>query len=97
MNKPNEKIDALVTDLLTSGDLKERQQLYADVVAKYYGDPDFKAKMDADPTAVLKAEGFDFPEGAKVKLVFNTSDLVHILLPAPSTYRDAATTDKESE
>ncbi len=88
MNKP---VDALVTDLLASGDLKERQQLYADVVAKYYGDPDFKAKMDADPTAVLRSEGFDFPEGAEVKLVFNTHDRVHILLPAPSTYRDAAT------
>ncbi len=88
MEKPLKPIDALVTDLLSSGDLKERQQLYADVVAKYYGDPDFKAKMDADPTAVLRSEGFDFPEGAKVKLVFNTHDRVHILLPAPSTYRD---------
>ncbi len=96
MEEPVKPIETLVTDLLSSDDLKERQQLYADVVAKYYGDPDFKAKMDADPTAVLKSEGFDFPEGAQVKLVFNTHNRVHILLPAPSTYRDVVTR-KEDE
>ena len=58
------------------------QQAYADVVAKYYGDPDFKAAMDADPTAVFKAEGIEIPEGATVKLLFNTEKLMHGVLPA---------------
>ena len=62
--------------------LQRNQQVYADVVAKYYGDPDFKAAVDADPTAVLKAEGLDIPDGANVKLLFNTEKLLHIVLPA---------------
>ena len=40
--------------------------------------------MDADPTGVLAAEGFEIPKGAKVKLLFNTEKLLHIVLPAPS-------------
>ena len=62
--------------------LDRNQQTYADVVAKYWGDPDFKAKVDADPTSVLKAEGIAVPEGATVKLRFNTENLLHIVLPA---------------
>lgn len=67
---------------LTPERLERNQQAYADVVAKYYGDPDFKAKVDADPTAVLKAEGIDIPAGASVKLLFNTEKLLHIVLPS---------------
>ena len=69
---------------LSPEQIERGQQIYADIVAKYYGDPDFKAKVDADPTGVLKAEGFEIPQGAKVKLLFNTEKLLHIVLPAPS-------------
>ncbi len=73
---------------LSSEDVEKRRQLYTDVVAKYYGDPDFKAKMDADPAGVLRAEGFSIPEGVEVKLAFNTPKRFHILLPAPGAYPD---------
>ena len=66
-------------------ELQERnQRIYTDIVAKYYGDPDFKARMDADPAAVLRAEGLDVPAGARVELLFNTENLVYIVLPAPN-------------
>ena len=71
---------------LTPERLERNQQVYADVVARYYGDPDFKARMDADPTAMLKAEGLEIPSGAKVKLLFNTESLLHIVLPALDSY-----------
>lgn len=67
---------------LTPERIERSQQAYAGVVDKYYGDPEFKARMDADPTAVLKAEGIEIPDGAKVKLLFNTESLLHIVLPA---------------
>ena len=74
--------------MVNSGYDRERQERfqrnYTDMVAKYWGDPDFKARMDADPTAVLKTEGLGVPEGARVKLLFNTDDVVHIVLPTPS-------------
>lgn len=68
---------------LTPERIERNQQAYADIVAKYYGDPDFKAEVDADPTRILKAEGLEIPEGAKVKLLFNTESLLHIVLPGP--------------
>jgi hypothetical protein len=73
----------LLEKQITPEEFAKNQQIYADVVAKYYGDPQFKAKVDANPTKVLKAEGFYLPDGAKVKLLFNDEKLVHIVLPAP--------------
>ena len=77
------KFEEAIADL-SPEQIERGQQIYADIVAKYYGDPDFKAKVDADPTSVLTAEGFEIPKGAKVKLLFNTEKLLHIVLPAPS-------------
>ncbi len=78
----NPDIDAALAEL-TPERVERNQQVYADIVAKYYGDPDFKAKVDANPTRVLKDEGLEIPEGAQVKLLFNTENLLHIVLPAP--------------
>ena len=74
-------IDEMISSVFSEENVKKRQQVYTDVVAKYYGDPDFKARVDADPTGVLRAEGMEIPDGAKVKLVFNTDKLLHIVLP----------------
>ena len=76
------EFDRMLSDL-TPENLARSQQTYVDIVAKYYGDPDFKAKVDRDPTGTLKAEGFEVPEGATVQILFNTENLVHIVLPAP--------------
>ena len=70
---------------LTPERIDRNQQVYEAVVEQYYGDPEFKARMDADPTAVLKAEGLEIPAGAKVSLLFNTESLLHIVLPAPAS------------
>ena len=67
---------------LTPEQIERNQRIYADIVVKYYSDPDFKARVDADPTRVLKAEGLEIPEGATVKLLFNTEQLLHLVLPA---------------
>ena len=69
---------------LTPEQIQKNQQIYTDIVARYYGDPEFKAKVDADPTSVLQAEGLEVPEGSEVKLLFNTEKLLHIVLPAPA-------------
>ena len=71
---------------ITPERIERNRRLYVDVVAKYYGDPDFKAKVDANPTEVLKAEGFEIPENAEVVLLFNTENLMHIVLPVPSGF-----------
>lgn len=60
---------------------EKNQQMFLDIISRYYGDPDFKAKLDDNPTEVLKEEGVEIPEGSKVELLFNTEKLVHIVLP----------------
>ncbi len=66
---------------VTNEEFERNQKIFADVVAKYYGDPDFKAKVDADPAGTLRAEGMNIPAGIKVTLLFNTDKLMHVVLP----------------
>ena len=80
-----ERAGADAPEELTSERIDRSQRVYEAVVEKYFGDPEFKARMDADPTAVLKAEGLEILDGAKVSLLFNTESLLHIVLPAPAS------------
>lgn len=75
-------LDKILSDLSPER-IRRNQQIYANLVAEYYGDPDFKAMVDADPTRVLKAAGLEIPEGMEVKLLFNTEEVVHLVLPPP--------------
>ena len=75
-------LDKILSDLSPER-IRRNQQIYANLVAEYYGDPDFKAMVDADPTRVLKAAGLEIPEGMEVKLLFNTEKIVHLVLPPP--------------
>ena len=66
---------------ITEEELKKSQDIYTDVVARYYGDRDFKAKVDADPATTLRAAGMDIPKNVTVELLFNTDKLLHVVLP----------------
>lgn len=85
MSNTSFDISKLLEERLTSEEFAKNQRIYADFVAKYYGDPDFRAKVDANPTVALKAEGLYIPDGAKVKLLFNEGKVIHIVLPGPAT------------
>ena len=65
----------------TEEDFDKSQEIFAGIVARYYGDSDFRARLDADPTRVLREEGLEIPDGVSVKLLFNTDDLLNIVLP----------------
>ncbi|MGI9310283.1 MAG: hypothetical protein ACR2P7_01980 [bacterium] len=73
--KMNQKIE------VNEEEFEKNQQAFSDVLARYYGDPDFRAKLEADPTSVLKEAGVNIPENTTVELLFNTTKLVHIVLP----------------
>jgi len=66
---------------ITNEEFERRQKVFVNVVAKYYGDPDFKAQVDADPAGALRAEGMEIPAGVTVKLLFNSDKLMHVVLP----------------
>ena len=54
---------------------------YVDLVAKFYGDPEFRARMEADTAGTLRAEGFEIPEGAEVRIVTDSTDVVNLGVP----------------
>ncbi len=55
---------------------------YAKVVAKAWADASFKAKLMDDPHSALEEAGYAIPQGVSVKVVENTTDTVHLILPA---------------
>lgn len=57
----------------------------AKVIAKAWSDDGFHTRLLADPTATLAAEGVDVPEGARVVVLENTDDVVHLVIPAKPT------------
>ena len=66
-------------------DREEFQKAYGKVVAKAWADPDFKAKLLADPKTVLKENGVEIPEDAEILVVENTDKIVHLILPPAPT------------
>lgn len=57
----------------------ERKRI--EIISKAWTDDSFKAKLMSDPIATLKAEGVDLPAGLQVRIVENTENVVHFVLP----------------
>lgn len=61
------------------------------ILAKCWADAAFKAQLLADPGAVLEAHGLNVPAGVQVRVLENTDQLVHWVLPArPGELSDTA-------
>jgi hypothetical protein len=60
---------------------RDNAAAYGKVVARAWRDPAFKAKLIADPQAVLKEAGMAVPAGATVTVVENTGTHLHFVLP----------------
>jgi Nitrile hydratase, alpha chain len=55
------------------------------VVARAWVDPAYKAKLLSDPHSALAEAGVDVPAGIRLKVVEDTADTRHVVLPvAPS-------------
>ena len=57
------------------------------VVARAWTEPDFKAKLLRDPNAALAEHGFKVRGGKNVRVVENTTDTEHLVLPEPCSTR----------
>ena len=60
---------------------QQRRAAYAKVVARAWGDEAFKAKLMSDPHAALAEHGVEVRAGVTVKVVENTEDRLHLVLP----------------
>lgn len=52
------------------------------LAAKVQRDADFRKRLLSNPVETLRAEGVQISPDVKVKVVENTADLIHIVLPA---------------
>ncbi len=51
------------------------------VISRAWSDAEYKAKLLSDPTAVLAEAGIEIPAGTTIKVVENTADTEHLVLP----------------
>lgn len=63
--------------------MTEQKNALARLFAACWNDEALKARFMADPKAVLAEHGMDVPGNIDVKVVENSDDCVHIILPAP--------------
>lgn len=68
--------------------VNEQQRTWARIVAQAWADPDFKARLLADPAAVLSEAGLNVPAGVGLQVLENTASVVHLVLPPPPSGGD---------
>ena len=64
-----------------AGEQQEPARKLAQVVARTWQDEAFKQRLLGDPRAVLQEHGVPLPDGQAVRVVENTADTVHLVLP----------------
>lgn len=65
------------------------------IIAKALKDPQFREALKKDPAAVIEKElGIKVPAGVKIKIVEDTAQAVHLVLP-PAKSKDGELGDKD--
>ncbi len=58
------------------------QAVWAQILSKCWADANYKAKLLADPAAVFQAEGLPVPQGLELRVVEDTAETAHLVIPA---------------
>jgi Nitrile hydratase, alpha chain len=61
------------------------QQAAQQLIARCWADAEFKARLMADPTGTLKAEGYPVPEGHVIQVVESTASQNYFVIPPAPT------------
>ena len=68
----------------------------AKAIARAWTDAAYKTKLVGDPNAALSEAGVEVPVGTTVKVVENTADTQHVVLPvAPAKASELSTEELE--
>ncbi len=59
-----------------------QQKQWGQIVAKAWADTDFKARLMADPQAVLREHGIEPEPGVELRVVEDSPGARHLILPA---------------
>src|SRR3954453_22339526 len=63
----------------------EISRKFGQVVARAWSDDEYKARLLAEPNAVLQEAGIDVPPGVEFRIVENTDNVVYLPLPPTPT------------
>ena len=58
-----------------------QERLWSQLVARAWADEGFKQRLLSDPRGVLTEYGFDVPEGIEVRVLQDTPNVQHLVLP----------------
>jgi hypothetical protein len=61
--------------------MKKFEKAWSQIVAKAWSDEAFKARLLAEPAAVLKENGIPVPEGLVLRVVEDSATVGHLILP----------------
>lgn len=68
----------------------------AKAIARAWSDPDYRGKLTSDPRAALAEVGVEIPAGTNLKVVEDTADTKHVVLPvSPADAGEASMNDLE--
>jgi len=67
---------------MTQTQTLSQSRAWSQIVATAWADPDFKARLMADPHTVLAEHGIEVPPGIELVLIEDTETVKHITLPA---------------
>lgn len=75
--------DTSITEAFGAGDAGDAVLTLMSIAREYRDDPGFRARIEADPRAVLEARGVELgPDGgAEIRLAVNTPEVFHLGLP----------------
>ncbi len=51
------------------------------IIAKAWADEGFKKRLISNPDVTLKGEGIEIPKGIQFRIVENTDEVFHLVLP----------------
>jgi len=61
------------------------QQAAQQLIARCWAEPEFKARLMADATGTLKAEGYPVPEGHVIQVVESSANQSYFVIPPAPT------------
>ena len=61
------------------------QQAAQQLIARCWAEPEFKARLLADATGTLKAEGYPVPDGHAIQVVESTTNQSYFVIPPAPT------------
>ena len=62
-------------------DQSKRQAVMTKIITKAWSDPEYKARLKADPSAALAEAGVNVPKNVTVQVHEETDSIVHLVLP----------------